>query len=121
MGKKLSVPTKSMAFNVCPQCGIEVFKRSRAKGLKDEILKTFNVVAYRCKKCEGRFYGEGVTQKTREVSRQRLLTVVGLAGFMALIAFLLLVATRRYEPPRPVYGALLLHRLSTPSRGTASF
>lgn len=109
-----------MVFNICPQCGIEVFTRSHSQGLKDEVLKTFNVVPYRCQKCEGRFYGEGVTQKTREVSRQRLLTLVGLAGFVALIAFFLLVATRRYEPPRPVYGTLLLHRLSTPSRGAVS-
>jgi hypothetical protein len=92
-----------MAFNICPQCGIEVFNRSHAQSLKDEVLKTFNVVTYRCQKCEHRFYGEGMTQKTREVSRQRLLTVVGLAGFMALIAFFLFVATHRYEPPRPLY------------------
>lgn len=110
-----------MAFNICPQCGIEVFYRSHAQGLKDELLKTFNVVAYRCQECEGRFYGEGVTQKTREVSRQRLLTVVGLAGFIGLIAFFLFVATYRYKPPRPVYGTLLLDRLSRPSRSSVGF
>lgn len=41
----------------CPHCGSKKFRRSRRRGIWERFfLRVFNMHAYRCEQCDGRFF-----------------------------------------------------------------
>ncbi len=70
---------------VCPRCNKDVRERSHARGWREDLLKTFNRVPYRCRSCNHRFIDRGMTSNVRKISAGRLSAVLGVAGFAALV------------------------------------
>jgi hypothetical protein len=40
----------------CPHCGEQSAHRSHRSGIKDRVMRIFQMIPYRCKKCKKRFY-----------------------------------------------------------------
>ena len=52
----------------CPNCGSGEVRRSQMSGLWDRGLKTMGVNAYRCERCDLRYYGRrGTESKQRKL------------------------------------------------------
>ena len=41
---------------ICPKCGAERAHRSHRSGIKDRVMRLFEMIPYRCKSCSARFY-----------------------------------------------------------------
>ena len=51
----------------CPMCGSRDVRRSQMRGLWERgLLKTAGVKAYRCERCDVRYYGRGGTETRGE-------------------------------------------------------
>lgn len=85
---------------VCPQCNKDVRERSHARGWREDLLKTFNQVPYRCRACNHRFFGRGMTSNVRQISAGRLSALLGVAGLAALVwlFFYISSAQRTFAP-----------------------
>jgi hypothetical protein len=52
------VKAAKIEIRKCPKCGCEEVRRSQMRGLVERgVLKMVGVKAYRCERCDWRFYG----------------------------------------------------------------
>ena len=48
----------------CPKCGEPSAHRSHRSGIKDQVLRIFQMIPYRCRKCSKRFYAYRAGEKS---------------------------------------------------------
>lgn len=74
----------------CPKCNSKHIYRSRARSLKESLLKAFNKRVYRCHDCN--FRGSLEVGNIRRGARSRINKRMGLRGWVLVISFGLIVA-----------------------------
>jgi uncharacterized membrane protein YvbJ len=48
----------------CPKCGEQTAHRSHRKGFKDQFVRLFQMIPYRCRQCKARFYAYKAGEKS---------------------------------------------------------
>jgi hypothetical protein len=48
----------------CPHCGEQSAHRSHRSGIRDRVMRMFQMIPYRCKKCTKRFYAYRAGEKS---------------------------------------------------------
>jgi hypothetical protein len=51
----------------CPKCGEQQAHRSHRSGIKDRVMRIFEMIPYRCKKCSVRFYAYRAGEKSSKL------------------------------------------------------
>jgi hypothetical protein len=49
---------------ICPNCGEAAAHRSHRDGIKDNFVRLFQMIPYRCRKCRRRFYAYKAGEKS---------------------------------------------------------
>jgi hypothetical protein len=52
---------------ICPKCGEQRAHRSHRNGIKDRIMRIFQMIPYRCGKCSVRFYAYRAGEKSSKL------------------------------------------------------
>ncbi len=48
----------------CPHCGEQTARRSHRSGVRDQMMRIFAMIPYRCRKCSMRFYAYRAGEKS---------------------------------------------------------
>ena len=48
----------------CPHCGEQSAHRSHRSGIKDRVMRLFEMIPYRCRRCSRRFYAYRAGEKS---------------------------------------------------------
>jgi len=51
----------------CPHCGQTSAHRSHRSGIKDRVMRLFEMIPYRCRKCSKRFYAFRAGEKSTKM------------------------------------------------------
>jgi hypothetical protein len=54
-------------FVICPHCGEQTAHRSHRSGIKDRLMRLFEMIPYRCRKCSKRFYAYRAGEKSSKL------------------------------------------------------
>ncbi|HVW84506.1 MAG TPA: hypothetical protein VHB50_07485 [Bryobacteraceae bacterium] len=97
---------------ICPKCGENKAHRSHRAGVQDHVRRLFQMIPYRCRACQHRFYAYRAGEKSSKLrtteerkimelrrrlkwkQSRRILAIAGL-GILALIAILYAVIQQR--------------------------
>jgi hypothetical protein len=52
---------------ICPNCGEQRAHRSHRSGIKDRLMRLFEMIPYRCRKCSKRFYAYRAGEKSAKM------------------------------------------------------
>jgi hypothetical protein len=51
----------------CPKCGEQRAHRSHRSGIKDRVMRMFQMIPYRCRKCSVRYYAYRAGEKSAKM------------------------------------------------------